>query len=95
MSEVNQVPNPDAIKLGADHMYEKTFYEDQWVGIHEWHKTKNGKWCVGWIPFSSSPIATGDTWDVQSLDPLTLSPSLLCQACGSHGFIRNGAWVEA
>ena len=26
-----------------------------------------------------------------SLEPLTLSPSVLCQ-CGAHGYIRNGQW---
>ncbi len=31
-------------------------------------------------------------WQVESLDPLTLSPSLLCGRCGDHGFIREGAW---
>lgn len=33
-------------------------------------------------------------WDVQSWDPLTLSPSLLCH-CGDHGFIQGGKWVRA
>lgn len=28
-------------------------------------------------------------------DPLTISPSILCPDCGTHGFIRNGRWVEA
>lgn len=30
-------------------------------------------------------------WQVESLDPVTISPSLLCQ-CGLHGFIRNSQW---
>lgn len=33
-------------------------------------------------------------WTVESWEPLTLSPSLLC-ACGDHGFIRDGRWVPA
>lgn len=33
-------------------------------------------------------------WRVESLDPLTVSPSLLCTA-GHHGFIREGRWVPA
>ncbi len=33
-------------------------------------------------------------WTVESWDPLTLSPSLLC-SCGDHGFIREGRWVPA
>lgn len=41
-------------------------------------------------------------WQVQSWEPLTLSPSLLCRAplegggeCRDHGFIRAGRWVRA
>jgi len=41
-------------------------------------------------------IAPEDSmWTVESLDPLTLSPSLLCRACGDHGFIRAGRWVRS
>lgn len=34
-------------------------------------------------------------WELVSLEPLTLSPSLLCRApgCTDHGFIREGRWV--
>lgn len=34
-------------------------------------------------------------WQVESLDPLTISPSVLCRTCGDHGFIRAGRWVSA
>lgn len=34
-------------------------------------------------------------WTVEAWEPLTLSPSLLCGACGCHGFIRGGKWVPA
>lgn len=34
-------------------------------------------------------------WNVESWDPLTLSPSILLKTCGLHGFIRNGRWVPA
>jgi len=33
-------------------------------------------------------------WTLESLEPLTVSPSLLC-SCGDHGFIRGGRWVPA
>lgn len=29
------------------------------------------------------------------ISELTLSPSLLCYTCGSHGFIRDGKWIDA
>lgn len=35
-------------------------------------------------------------WQVESWDPLTLSPSILCvpgkAGCGLHGYIRAGRW---
>lgn len=31
-------------------------------------------------------------WQLESWDPLTIFPSLLC-GCGDHGFIREGRWV--
>jgi hypothetical protein len=31
-------------------------------------------------------------WQVESWDPLTLSPSVLCD-CGDHGYVRNGRWI--
>lgn len=34
-------------------------------------------------------------WTVESFEPLTLSPSLLCRLCGHHGFIREGRWIPA
>lgn len=33
-------------------------------------------------------------WQVEILDPVTISPSLLCP-CGHHGFLRNGRWEPA
>lgn len=33
-------------------------------------------------------------WQVESVDPVTIAPSLLCP-CGHHGFIRNGRWEPA
>lgn len=37
----------------------------------------------------------GPKWRVESWDPLTISPSVLCRVCGDHGFIRDGKWVPA
>lgn len=39
-------------------------------------------------------VAAEGKWQVESLDPVTISPSLLCQ-CGHHGFIRSGRWEPA
>jgi hypothetical protein len=32
---------------------------------------------------------------IEGRDPLTISPSLLCEVCGWHGFVRDGKWVPA
>lgn len=54
--------------------------------------------CFGVITFDV-PVAheaglRGPFWTVESWDPLTLSPSLLCH-CSDHGFIKEGKWVPA
>lgn len=34
-------------------------------------------------------------WTVEATEPLTVSPSISCQMCGTHGYIREGLWVAA
>jgi hypothetical protein len=55
-------------------------------------------YCEGAITIDSSVARqlwpAGPFWELQSAEPLTLSPSLLCH-CGDHGFIREGRWVVA
>ena len=41
------------------------------------------------------PLRGPGAWTLESLEPLTLSPSLLCNRCKTHGFIRGGQWVPA
>ena len=62
------------------------------------YKGDSGK-CEGYIHFKLPSHARllspkEPTWTVQSWEPLTLTPSLLC-SCGDHGFIRGGKWVRA
>lgn len=74
------------------------------VGIIDWHLRPDGIRCGGSVGFChptnpSERESQRPTWTVESLDPLTLSPSILCApdkgGCGSHGFIKQGRWVEA
>jgi hypothetical protein len=54
--------------------------------------------CMSSVNFDSAPepvIRNRPTWHVESWEPFTLSPSLLCRRCGDHGFIQNGRWVPA
>jgi hypothetical protein len=70
------------------------------AGCMIWHKRPdNGKQCAGAIHFDvpgAEHLAPADhRWQVQSFDPLTISPSVLCMRCGDHGFIRGGRWIRA
>ena len=67
------------------------------VHDHPWHDGPgpNGEMtCSGFVSFRGRSERE-PLWDVLSEEPLTLSPSLLCRICGSHGWIRNGRWEEA
>lgn len=68
------------------------------------HPGRDGNVCVSAIHFASperdrvlaiSEESPHPQWTVESWEPLTLSPSLGCRACGDHGFIRSGRWVRA
>lgn len=75
-----------------------TWTEDQSgvrVGLIEEHDSPSGR-CAGNVFYRGRVPAGGHpTWVVESEDPLTLSPSILCRTCGHHGFIRGGRWVPA
>lgn len=69
-------------------------------GLIDYHnRADNGKPCSGYVTFDGDVQRqvdpTSPKWTVESWEPLTLSPSLLCRACGDHGFIRGGKWVPA
>lgn len=62
-------------------------------------KTSDGRdVCIGSIKFSGdlvekfAPQHVLPTWVVERWDPLTISPSILCDVCGDHGFIHRGKW---
>lgn len=69
------------------------------VGIIEWHTTASGgESCGGSVLFEGADDdTTRPHWQVVSLDPLELAPSIQCTqaGCGSHGYIRGGRWTEA
>lgn len=46
-----------------------------------------------WVPLGH--VQDFANWKLEQLEPLTISPSLLCRHCGTHGFIRQGKWVPA
>lgn len=32
-------------------------------------------------------------WHITTREPLTVTPSITCQQCGLHGWIKEGKWV--
>lgn len=63
-------------------------------GVAYVHPSPDGAPCEGWAPIKPR---VEDGWDAVDIthEHLTLRPSLLCAACGHHGFIRDGRWIEA
>ena len=75
------------------------------------HIRADGSYCEGAVTFDTPAMRRlmpeRAKWTVESWEPLTLSPSLLCKGpvynaeghvigkCGDHGFIRCGRWVRA
>jgi hypothetical protein len=69
------------------------------IGYHVWHSCKDGKMQPGGvflaIPELPEHLSGHITWQLVSREPLHIEPSVLCRACGDHGWIRDGKWVEA
>ena len=63
------------------------------------HPRPDGQPCMSGITFDLPELAGAfdgrPKWQVVSLAPLHVEPSLLCRACGDHGWIRDGRWVRA
>lgn len=88
------------------HSYSKVIDKHgNWVAIYEWHPlvidgVDKDQECGGFVAFDTPEAREVTTeqapkWDVQSWDPLTIHPSLLCRSCKSHGWIQHGRWVDA
>lgn len=70
------------------------------VGFIETHNRPDGLGrCSGSVMFDLPGVREAfpndPVWSVESLDPLTLAPSIRCRTCGHHGFVRQGRWVPA
>lgn len=70
------------------------------VGFIETHPTPDGTGCHGQVTFDlpETQDLLGPKWQLVSLDPLHIEPSVLCGTnagvggCGHHGFIRGSRW---
>lgn len=70
----------------------KTGKTGEWGLI--WYHTRpdTGKPCSGCLSWDE---ADEKHWTLVHREPLTLSPSLRCDACGRHGWIEQGRWKLA
>lgn len=92
------------IDIGGGHEIEFVSYNgDEKAAINDYHHSADGKTaCQGFISFRGGAWAKKfennpdhQAWDVQSFEPLSITPSVLCRSCGDHGHITNGKWVKA
>lgn len=93
------MPTP-TLDLGDDHYASFTGVNPASpVGVIVLHRCPRASlgWWEGYAPFRHPMNPKGGPlWDVQSLDPLTISPSLLDHyPDNDHGFIREGRWIRA
>jgi hypothetical protein len=61
-------------------------------GWLEFHRNAQGEWCGGGL-YRKGHGDGAPEWDVESEDPLTLSPSIQCRDCSNHGYVKQGRWV--
>ena len=72
---------------------------DRYGATIEHPHPQTGHDCGGMVTFAGEVADRLDPdrpkWTVESWEPLTISPSVLCRVCGDHGWIRAGQWVPA
>jgi len=66
------------------------------AGVIETHNCVDGERKSGGIMFDLPGMREAfpgrPLWALVSLEPLTITPSVLCSECGHHGYIKNGRW---
>lgn len=67
------------------------FYEatGEWRFEHVCDRSARGAGVIICAPLLS------DMHVIVTLDPLTITPSIMCSDCGTHGLVRDDAWVPA
>jgi hypothetical protein len=82
------------LDLGHGHVFEVVYgVDDQlvgWLHTHPDRRNPTAELCQSFCavrPLNGTPVH-----QVVRVDPLTLSPSLLCRMCGAHGHVRDNQW---
>lgn len=73
----------------ADHGVVQTlWYPGGSVGVrHVCHRTRDGLTVI-----AAPRLQLDNGHHIISTDPVTVTPSILCDDCGLHGFITDGVW---
>lgn len=80
------------IDLGLGHKFTPAYSkEGGHIGWMHHHTAPDGFPCVSFCAIT--PGYGAAVHKVESETPLTLSPSLKCRACGTHGLVTNGRWA--
>lgn len=79
----------DLIEVGNDHHFGFVYKDGQPVEFAEYHFDANGDQCGG-----ISPIGGDEGWQLRSVNPPTVFPSINCLFCDSHGFVIKGKWFD-
>lgn len=96
MSDLPRCTQSPKRDIGHGVTIEERYLDGVLCGVAYWHpRPDSGGQCEGWVSVPDEDGWPPDSWKLEKLDPLTLSPSLLCLACGHHGHIRGGVWVPA
>lgn len=67
--------------------------EEDRAGLILWHPKPAGGRCAVSVPWRQCGGQSRELWTLESMEPLTLSPSIVHRMCGAHGFISEGRWV--
>lgn len=88
----------DVWDMGYNHYGSLIIHGQKPRGVAVIHAKPDGDLCGAaafWDVSHYKPGTEPITWTLHSLEPLDISPSLLCLICGDHGFIRGGKWIPA
>lgn len=76
------IPNP------GGPTYRLLYYPDGQVAFE--HRCDRGD---RGVVICAPMLRLGAGHSITQEDPVTISPSILCPDCGTHGFIQNGRWT--
>lgn len=82
-----------AMNLGHGHTFEASIDEqNQLLGWFHAHPDARNPNVLCQSFCAVRPVGDAPVHEIVCADPLTLSPSLKCRACGAHGHVTNGRW---